>query len=32
VQGDSMTRFYGQVIASLIRRGVVIYDAAMLRR
>jgi hypothetical protein len=32
VQGDSMTRFYGQVVASLIRRGVVIYDATMLKR
>jgi hypothetical protein len=32
VQGDSMTRFYGQVIASLIQRGVVIYDATMLKR
>jgi hypothetical protein len=32
VRGDSMTQFYGQVIASLIQRGAIIYDATMLKR
>jgi Na+-translocating ferredoxin:NAD+ oxidoreductase RnfG subunit len=32
VRGDSMTQFYGQVIASLIQRGAVLYDTTMLKR
>jgi hypothetical protein len=32
VRGDSMTQFYGQVIASLIQRGAILYDTTMLKR
>jgi hypothetical protein len=30
--GDSMTQFYGQVLASLIQRAAVLYDTTMLKR
>jgi hypothetical protein len=32
VRGDSMTQFYGQVIASLIQRGAILYDTTVLKR
>jgi len=32
VRGDSMTQFYGQVIASLIQRGAILYDTTILKR
>ena len=30
--GDSMTQFYGQIIASLIQRGAILYDTTVLKR
>jgi hypothetical protein len=30
--GDSMTQFYGQLIASLIQRGAILYESAVLKR
>jgi hypothetical protein len=30
--GDSMTQFYGQLIASLIQRGAILYETAVLKR
>ena len=30
--GDSMTQFYGQVIASLIQRAAILYDTTVLKR
>lgn len=30
--GDSMTRFYGQVIVSLIQRAAILYDTTVLKR
>ena len=30
--GDSMTQFYGQVIASLIQRAAILYETAVLKR